>query len=94
MGLYANVLLETLQYCFVLSIVCLFTFLGAENSTLMANERSERFNRRTIPAAFHTNMQGDCHRSQIDKFTCSCPRNYPVSKGHLLQCSRIHQSNN
>lgn len=57
MGLYANVLLETLQYSFVLSIVCLFTFLGAENSALMANERSERFNRRTIPAPFHTNME-------------------------------------
>ena len=58
MGLYANVLLETLQYCIVLSIVCLFTFLGAENSTLMANERSERFNRKTIPAPFYTNVEG------------------------------------
>ena len=58
MELYANVLLESLQYCFVLSIVCLFTFLGAENSTLMANERSERFNRKTIPAPFHKNMEG------------------------------------
>ena len=58
MGLYANVLLETLQYSFVLSRVCLFTFLGAENSTLMANERSELFNRKTIPAPFHMNVEG------------------------------------
>lgn len=54
MGLYANVLLETLQYCFVLSIIWLFTFLGAENSTLMANEHSERFNRKLFRQPFYT----------------------------------------